>query len=191
MGRPNRSREAILRAAVELAARRGISATSMDDIAQHAGVAKGSLYYNFASKDELFKALFAQVHEGLVPCLETAVADASDGAQAVESLVSVLLERLQQHPAQAKLLFSELFRADRNWAAAVTSMRDSIVTLFDRALRAARPDLYAADASLLVATSLLGAVLAASFEWIAFESERELADVVASVTSLVLPSVRA
>ena len=53
MARVN-TKQLIVDAAVAVAAQHGISGASMDQIAETAGVAKGSLYYNFASKDALF-----------------------------------------------------------------------------------------------------------------------------------------
>lgn len=44
----------IIDAATELFSRRGYYETSMDDVAQQAGVAKGSLYYHFKTKSQLF-----------------------------------------------------------------------------------------------------------------------------------------
>jgi len=49
---PNR-REEIIRAAAILFRRQGFDATSMQDIAAAVGMLKGSLYYHFASKEEL------------------------------------------------------------------------------------------------------------------------------------------
>ena len=56
MARVN-TKQLIVDAAVAVAAQHGISGASMDQIAETAGVAKGSLYYNFASKDALEHAL--------------------------------------------------------------------------------------------------------------------------------------
>ncbi|MBU4188117.1 MAG: TetR family transcriptional regulator, partial [Actinobacteria bacterium] len=44
------TRELIMAAATELFAARGVTSTSIDDIAEAAGIAKGSIYYNFESK---------------------------------------------------------------------------------------------------------------------------------------------
>lgn len=53
----------ILEAAVHVAARRGVTGASMDEIAEFAGVSKGSLYYNFPSKDAIFAELVQPVWE--------------------------------------------------------------------------------------------------------------------------------
>lgn len=55
MPRISPTKQAILAAALELGAQNGISGTTMDEVAERAGVAKGSVYYNFSSKDKLFE----------------------------------------------------------------------------------------------------------------------------------------
>lgn len=46
--------EAIINAAAKLFAEKGYYSTSMDDVAREAGVAKGSLYYHFKNKSQLY-----------------------------------------------------------------------------------------------------------------------------------------
>lgn len=53
MARPNETRVKILDAAAECFARKGYFSTSVEEIAADAGVAKGSVYYNFESKEAL------------------------------------------------------------------------------------------------------------------------------------------
>lgn len=55
-------REAILRAAKEVFAENGLLASTIDDVARRAEVAKGTIYLHFRSKEEMFKAL---MDEGL------------------------------------------------------------------------------------------------------------------------------
>jgi AcrR family transcriptional regulator len=55
--RAERTRNAILDAAAEAFEARGFAGASLSDILTRAGVTKGALYFHFASKDELAKAL--------------------------------------------------------------------------------------------------------------------------------------
>jgi len=55
-------REAILRAAKEVFAEKGLFASTIDDIARHAEVAKGTIYLHFRSREDMFTAL---MDEGL------------------------------------------------------------------------------------------------------------------------------
>ncbi|MEK8226407.1 TetR family transcriptional regulator [Oerskovia sp. M15] len=66
------TRQQIIDAAVNLIADQGFTATSVEDIAAAAGVAKGSVYYNFGSKSDVFEAALAGGLERLTLTLEAA-----------------------------------------------------------------------------------------------------------------------
>ena len=53
-----RTREELISAADSLFTGQGFHATSVDEIALEAGYTKGAVYSNFASKDELFLAVY-------------------------------------------------------------------------------------------------------------------------------------
>ncbi len=57
----------LLEAALDLFVERGYAATKLDEVAARAGVAKGTLYLYFASKEELFKAV---IQQGILPVVE-------------------------------------------------------------------------------------------------------------------------
>lgn len=57
----------LMAAALDLFVAKGFAATRLDDVAAHAGVAKGTLYLYFDSKEALFKAA---IQQGIVPVLE-------------------------------------------------------------------------------------------------------------------------
>src|SRR5438876_12339156 len=59
----------ILDAALEAFVENGFAATRLEDVAQRAGISKGTLYLYFESKEALFKAA---VRENVVPILERA-----------------------------------------------------------------------------------------------------------------------
>jgi AcrR family transcriptional regulator len=59
----------ILDAALDLFVERGFAAARLDDVAQRAGVSKGTVYLYFDSKEELFKAV---IRSGIVRAIEAA-----------------------------------------------------------------------------------------------------------------------
>ena len=69
------SREAIVDAAERLFLERGFGAVSMDDLAEAAGVARRTLYNQFASKEEIFRETLlrvsGQLEDALPPGIET------------------------------------------------------------------------------------------------------------------------
>jgi AcrR family transcriptional regulator len=64
---PEARRRAILKAALTVFAAQGFEAARLDDVAQRAGVAKGTLYLYFRDKEALFEAL---VRDAVSPLLE-------------------------------------------------------------------------------------------------------------------------
>lgn len=71
--KPN-TRHGIIEAALAEFAESGYDRTTMDEIARRAGVAKGSLYYHFPSKEALFHALFEERAERLAAVTRAGVA---------------------------------------------------------------------------------------------------------------------
>jgi AcrR family transcriptional regulator len=79
-------RDAILQAALDEFSARGFAATRLDDVAQRAGVAKGTIYLHFADKESLFQELIRSMIHPLIAAVE--------GAPAVDLPFPVLAERL-------------------------------------------------------------------------------------------------
>jgi len=79
----------ILAAALDVFAERGFAAAKLDEVAERAGVSKGTLYLYFESKDELFRSV---VRSLLVPNLAAAErAMAESKGSAAELLRGVIL----------------------------------------------------------------------------------------------------
>jgi AcrR family transcriptional regulator len=55
------TRQLLVSVARELFTERGYAATSVEDIIQRAGVARGALYHHFSGKDSLFRAVYEAV----------------------------------------------------------------------------------------------------------------------------------
>ncbi len=92
-------REAILSAALEEFSSRGFAATRLDDVAQRAGVAKGTIYLYFRDKESLFQEL---LHAMLTPLIGTIEAMGEADIQ-----ISVLADRI------VELFVREVFETRR------------------------------------------------------------------------------
>src|SRR5215510_11705395 len=64
-GEPEKTRAAILKAALEEFAHEGVAGARTDEIARRAGVNKALLYYYFKDKEGLYAAALEQVFSGL------------------------------------------------------------------------------------------------------------------------------
>ena len=85
-------RAAILAAALDVFAENGFAAARLDDVAQKAGVAKGTLYLYFPDKEALFEALL----QGLVsPVLERIQALSADQTLSSSAVLGGILTLFQ------------------------------------------------------------------------------------------------
>jgi AcrR family transcriptional regulator len=77
-------REQVLDVALAVFGRNGYHHTSMNDVAEAAGVTKPVLYQHFDSKRDLYLALIDEVGNRLLTAISRATADARDGKEATE-----------------------------------------------------------------------------------------------------------
>jgi AcrR family transcriptional regulator len=105
-----RTRE-ILAAARRLMEQKGADALTMDEIAQAAGVAKGTIYLYFQSKDELIQALLSQVGEAISLDLESILAKPDPPPEKLRQVVNMLLNYVDRESALFPVYLRELVRS--------------------------------------------------------------------------------
>jgi AcrR family transcriptional regulator len=103
------TREKILDVALDLFTDQGFDGTSMREIAERLRLTKPSIYYHFASKEEILLALHMRVHE----LSKEALARLAGQAITLETWGSALSELLDQMTAHRKLFLMH----ERNQAA--------------------------------------------------------------------------
>ena len=126
-------RERLAEAALDLAYRRGFERASIADIAEHAGVAAGSVYYYFKTKDDVGVAIverlaerYSAVIEGwnghptpedrLISFLGMYLDDA-EGVRAFGSPLGVMCAELGKHSPALGAAAGQVFTALIDWAA--------------------------------------------------------------------------
>ncbi len=88
-------RERILDAAVRVFARKGFHATRVSEVAKAAGVADGTIYLYFESKEQLLVSLFEHRVERLLDYLETELPRAPTASQRLERIIELQLGLLE------------------------------------------------------------------------------------------------
>ena len=171
---------------MELIAEQGFSATTVDDIALRAKVAKGTVYYNFASKTALFEELLRHGIGLLTDEFRAAVAGLPP-REAVAALVRAQLEYIRRYRAFAQLLLSEMWRTNREWQQTLVLLREQAIGVIAESLQAGvdsgdLPD----DLDVRVAASaLFGVGLVVAVDWLVFQPERAIEDVEQSLLAIV------
>jgi TetR/AcrR family fatty acid metabolism transcriptional regulator len=91
---PGPKRDTILRAAIDVFAERGYFHAQVADVARAAGVAAGTVYLYFRSKDDLLISIFERGMRELLAEGRALVADAPDPAERLRRLARLHLARL-------------------------------------------------------------------------------------------------
>ncbi|MCA1797768.1 MAG: TetR/AcrR family transcriptional regulator [Geobacteraceae bacterium] len=97
-------REALLAAALELFAGQGLNRASTAQIAKRAGVASGTLFFHFNSKEELIHALFEQVRGRIEEALVSDVEAKMPVREQMIRLLSNLLRYFLAHPDEFRFM---------------------------------------------------------------------------------------
>lgn len=122
------SRNKVLQAAVAVFAEKGYHQASMDDIALKADVAKGTLYYHFSGKSELFKTV---VGDGLRQLKARIDSDLNAGLMLEEQIKRVIrhnLDLFTDNSRLAHIVFHELTNGiDEEVLTELKKLRDEYV----------------------------------------------------------------
>ena len=65
-----KTKEYLMLAALDTFYQKGIARTSLNEIAQAAGVTRGALYWHFKNKEDLFDALFQRICDDIESCIK-------------------------------------------------------------------------------------------------------------------------
>jgi TetR/AcrR family transcriptional regulator len=91
------SREKILEAARQLFATKGFAETSVDEIAELAGVAKGTIYTHFSSKDEILVTILRVGNTELTERMEHLMKEDLPYPNRLKNVCKAILEYLDHH----------------------------------------------------------------------------------------------
>ena len=105
----------------------------MAEIAEEAGLPKANVYYYFATKDELYRAVLRQVLDGWTDALETLRAD-RDPFEAIGDYIRAKLDYSRQNPDESRVFATEIVGgarrlppADRQFMQEVTRRHAAIL----------------------------------------------------------------
>lgn len=130
-----RRRKQLLDVALRVFAERGFHPTSMNDLAEAAGVTKPVLYQHFGSKRELYLELLEEVGTQLRESIGKATSEAATPREQVERGFTAYFRFVADRQAAFQILFGGGSRRDEEFAAHVHRVEemvaDAIAALID------------------------------------------------------------
>ena len=119
----------------ELFAAGGFHATSMDDVAEAAGVTKPVLYQHFPSKRALYRELLEDVGARLMADITRAAAPADSGRERVQNGMAAYFGFVTDNQPAFRLLFGASVRNDAEFAAVAETvlehMAEAVAEMID------------------------------------------------------------
>jgi AcrR family transcriptional regulator len=161
-------REAILASALDAFSGAGYHETSLDAVAERAGISKALIYEHFASKRELHRALLERyVHELLMRVIR-ATAEAEPGEARLRGGLEAFLDFVEERRDAWRFVFRNV--SDPEIADAVARLREEVATTLAGLMAADAPPEWNADPELageteMIAQELTGAVQALANWW--------------------------
>jgi AcrR family transcriptional regulator len=121
-----RRRQQLLDVALEVFGDQGFHTTSMNDVAEAAGVTKPVLYQHFRSKRDLYRALLTDVGAHLLDEITKATAAAQGPREQVELGFIAYFRFVESNEPAFRVLFGGGTRRDEEFAAQVAEVEGAI-----------------------------------------------------------------
>jgi AcrR family transcriptional regulator len=102
-----RKRTAILAVASRLFAEKGFGNTPTSEIAREAGVAEGTLYHHFGSKNGIFLTIFNETVDGYLSCAEELAGERKTGWETLRSFIDFHFDYLGRHSVQFLIILRD------------------------------------------------------------------------------------
>ena len=189
---PDRPQQ-IIEAAVRIFARKGYYNSRVSDIAREAGLAAGTIYLYFKTKDDILVTLFREKMAHFVASLRKAIAAEPDAVAKLRRLVQLHFEMLEGDPELAEVVQVELRQGQKFFRGASAHEISSYFALIGSVLEEGvaqgqvRPEL-----PIKVATkALFGAMDQMTTSWVLGKRAYRLADTAETVADIFLRGVAA
>jgi TetR/AcrR family transcriptional regulator, fatty acid metabolism regulator protein len=181
----------IIEAAIRVFARNGYYNSRVSDIAREAGIASGTIYLYFRTKEEILVTLFREKMAAFVAHLRREIAAERDPVAKIRRLVALHFTVLEQSPALAEVVQVELRQGQKFFRGAsaheVSAYFDLIASVLQEGVAAGvfRPDLPVK----LATKMLFGAMDQVTTSWVLGKRGYGLADSAEPVANIFLKGV--
>jgi len=181
----------IIDAAIRVFARHGYYNSRVSDIAKEAGVASGTIYLYFKTKDDILVTLFREKMAEWVAFLREAITDLPDAPAKLRRLVALHLRMLEENPDLAEVVQVELRQGQKFFRGAsaheITAYFALIGSVLEEGMAAG---LIRSDLSVKLATkTLFGAMDQVATSWVLGKRRYRLSDTADALADIFLKGV--
>jgi TetR/AcrR family fatty acid metabolism transcriptional regulator len=183
----------IIEAALRVFAQKGYWNSRVSDVAREAGIAAGTIYLYFSTKEDLLITLFREKMSTFVSVLWQAIAEQPDAVAKVQRLVYLHFDMLERHPALAEVVQVELRQGQKFFRGPATQEIAGYFTLIASVLEeGVAAGVFRRDMPVKVAAKMLfGAMDQMATSWVLGKRGYRLVDTAPTVADLFLQGIGA
>lgn len=153
------TRENILQAALHLFAVKGYHETSISAVAERAGVGKGTLYWYFSSKEELFRQVLTEKGEGLYKQLEDLLELELPADQVLRKLTEIKMTFMFHNQKMSQIFLNNIQFTDEEFKLQLIEKHKRIIELVQKIMQRGIADKsFKPGSALKMAVAFLGMI---------------------------------
>lgn len=188
--RVGNKRERIIEAAAKLFGDKGYHDTTTAEIAESAGVAAGTIYIYFSSKEELLVAVFEEFLGKHMERLQAGVDRERTAKDKLVRLLTLGLELMQDNPDSARIFLSQLRQSTKMITTVAKRSSRAYKDIIEGVLAEGARTGLCRDTNVPAATSMLfGAFQSTVLDWVADGCTYRLTDMAGELIEFVLHGV--
>lgn len=105
----NKTKRKIFEASMELFAKKGYEATSVEEITSVVGVAKGTLYYHFSTKEEIFYFLVEEGMKLLKNSIDIKTSNLEKSLDKLKAIILIQIKVIKKYENFISIILSQIW----------------------------------------------------------------------------------
>lgn len=185
----NKTKRLIFESAISVFSESGYNGSTMDEIASRAGVAKGTLYYHFSSKEDIFKFIIAEGMNIINEETEAATSQEENPIEKLKVLCRVELSLVYKNKDFFKVMLSQIWGEQVRQLELREVLHNYILYLKDY-IEAAMDDGYVKNVEpTFVAYTLFGTICSASVYEMISKDKQDVDVVIDNLMKFILSGI--
>ncbi|WFE28188.1 TetR/AcrR family transcriptional regulator [Solwaraspora sp. WMMD791] len=184
---PENTRKSLITSALELFERRGFDRTSVQEIADQAGLTKGAFYHHFESKDDLLRHIQEEYLEAQLSAIQRIESDNDDPKARVAELIRFSLTSVAEYRAHVTIFYQERRYLAGDMFAEVSRKRDLVETAFAAMIQdGIARGVFRTDVDARIVTFGLVGMCAWAYQWLNVDGPLSIDEVARQFSVMVL-----
>jgi len=176
----------IIEAAVDIFAQKGFHETTMKEIADAAGVGKGTIYIHFKNKDHLFSEILDNGIDNLAQYVENEINNIVSPGEKLKRAIKAQLEYFSKHEDFCLFLFREVWGYRQDLKDKIIKLHNKHTVIIKEIIaEGIENGVFNMDDENTVSASIVGMIYGAAVHWFMFSETFPLEKVYSDIVNTI------